>query len=459
MATIEKRGNSYRITVSAGYSTDGKQIKKRMTWKPEKSMTARQIKKELEKQAALFERQVETGQFLDGSITLAEFIEKWFADYAEGHLKEKSLNGYKGLLPRILQAMGHIKLCKLQPHHLMEFYGNLSEAGVRRDIKYKPPENFKELIKAAAMTQKALSERSGVSLTTIKSCIDGHNVTKETADKLSAALSLNGAFEPQNADRTLSGSTVAKYHRLLSSILTAAVRWQVIPSNPCQRVEPPKQESAEVEVLDENEVAQLIECLNSEPLKYRTAIMLILYTGMRRGELMGLAWDDIDLDRGIISVRKSLLYTPNKGVYEDTPKTKKSDRVINIPDDMTRLLSAYAAEQAAVKLKMGDLWHESGKVFTSDTGEVMHPDSLSSWFKRFVKRHGLPDIHIHTLRHVSATLLILGGTDIATVSGRLGHANRTTTLNIYTHAVQQADAMAAEKLQDMLTPSRRRKAI
>lgn len=455
MATIEKRGNSYRITVSAGYSTDGKQIKKRMTWKPEKGMTARQIKKELDKQAVLFERQVETGQFLDGSVTLAEFIEKWFTDYAEGHLKEKSLTGYKDLLPRILQAIGHIKLCKLQPHHLMEFYGNLSEAGVRRDIKYKPPENFKELIKAAAMTQKALSERSGVSLTTIKSCIDGHNVTKETADKLSAALSLDGAFEPQNADGTLSGSTVAKYHRLLSSILTAAVRWQVIPSNPCQRVEPPKQESAEVEVLDENGVSQLIECLNSEPLKYRTAIMFILYTGMRRGELMGLAWDDIDLDRGIISVRKALLYTPNKGVYEDTPKTKKSDRVINIPDDMTRLLSAYAAEQAAVKLKMGDLWHESGKVFTSDTGEVMHPDSFSSWFKRFVRR----DIHIHTLRHVSATLLILGGTDIATVSGRLGHANRTTTLNIYTHAVQQADAMAAEKLQDMLTPSRRWKAI
>lgn len=121
MATIEKRGNSYRITVSCGYNSEYRQIKKRMTWKPSDGMTKKQIEKELNRQAILFEEKCITGQFLDGNITLAEFSERWFKDYAEKQLKETSIKGYQDLMPRIIQALGHIKLSRLQPHHLMEF--------------------------------------------------------------------------------------------------------------------------------------------------------------------------------------------------------------------------------------------------------------------------------------------------------------------------------------------------
>ena len=181
----------------------------------------------------------------------------------------------------------------------------------------------------------------------------------------------------------------------------------------------------------------------------------MLYTGVRRGELCGLNWSDIDFKNGLIHITKELLYTPSKGVYEDTTKTRQSKRVIRIPSDMLILLKHYRREQEETKKIYGDLWIESNRVFTADKGGAIHPDGLSSWYRRFIKRHNLPTSHIHTLRHVSATLLIAGGVDIATVSGRLGHASKTTTLNIYTHAIKSADAMAAETLQHILSPSKK----
>ena len=455
MATIRKRNNSYQIRVSAGYDSSGKQIIKTKTWKPDKNMTKRQIEKELDKQAVLFEQQVQTGQFLDGTITLSDFTDKWLREYAEKQLKEKSLTGYRDMLPRIIKALGHIKLARLQPHHIQEFYNNLSENGIRLDTKYKAADNFTEYMKHGGFTQSQLATAAGVSLQCVRSCCHGKNVTKATADKIAAALHDNALFEPVSPDRPLSDNTILKYHRLLSSVLTTAVQWQVIPSNPCSRIKPPRVEYKEAAVLDDEQIQQMVDCLNGEPLKYKAAVMLILYTGVRRGELCALNWEDVDLKNGVVHITKNLLYTPNSGVYEDTTKTKQSQRVINIPPDMVALLKLHKSEQSLLRLSVGDQWQNSGKIFTSDSGGAMHPDTLSSWYKKFNKRHNLPDSHIHTLRHVSASLLIAGGVDVATVSKRLGHANKTTTLNIYTHAIQSADAIAAEKLQNALTPSKR----
>lgn len=455
MASIEKRGKSYRIITFCGYDVTGKQIKKAMTWTPPQGLTSKQVEKALKREAILFEEKVQNGLYLDGNITLKEFSEKWFNDYAQKQLKETSLTGYKDILPRILQALGHIKLCKLQPHHLISFYNNLEEHGIRLDTKYKACENIKDIIAAAGFTQKTLSEAANVGVSTIRACVNGHNVQKATADKISKVLERDDLFIPQDENKKLSDNTIAKYHRLLSTMLTAAVQWQIIPLNPCSRVKPPQVEYKEAQVLDEKEVAQLINCLNGEPLRYRVAIMLILYTGLRRGELCGLNWNDIDLDNGFIHIKRALLYTPNKGIYEDTTKTRQSNRVIQIPADMVALLKEYKIEQLSRQLLLGTQWIATDKVITSDCGGYMHPDTLTSWFNKFIKRHNLPDAHIHTLRHVSATLLIAGGVDIATVSNRLGHSNKSTTLNIYTHAIKSADARAAEKLQDILNPMKR----
>ena len=455
MATIRKRGKSYQIRVFDGYDSTGKQNEKSITWTPEPGMTKRQIEKELERQKILFEEKCHTGQFLDGNITLKEFSERWFRDYAEKQLRSRTITRYKELMRRIIPAIGHIKVHKLQPHHLMEFYNNLGEAGVRLDTKYIPCEDFKDVLAASGYTKQALADKAGVGITTVRACVNGKNVAKSTTDKIQAALNRKDIFTPASNNTKLSDKTISEYHRLISSILTAAVQWQVIPSNPCDRVKPPKVTRKEAVALDEKQAAELILYLQSEPLKYRTAVMLTLYTGMRRGEVCALEWSDIDFDTNLITVNKSVLYSADRGVYEDSTKTKSSNRIIYIPDSMITLLKQHHAEQLKLKLALGDMWVESGKVFTADNGDIINPESLSAWFKKFVRRHDLPDIHFHNLRHTAATLLIAGGADIATVSKRLGHADKTTTLNIYTHAIKSADKAAADMLHDIFTKSNR----
>ena len=136
MATVTKRGNSYKITVSCGYDLNGKQIRRHTTWTPDPGMTAKQEAKELERQKFLFEERCRTGQVLNGSVRFADFATKWFEDYASKQLRSKTLARYEALIQRINAAIGHIHLDKLQPHHLLTFYDNLAEPGIRDDTKY-----------------------------------------------------------------------------------------------------------------------------------------------------------------------------------------------------------------------------------------------------------------------------------------------------------------------------------
>lgn len=455
MATVRKRGSTYQIRVSCGYNSKNEQITKTMTYKPLPNMTEKQIQKELERQKILFEERCRTGQFLDGNIKLADFIDKWFNDYAAKHLKAKTYALYQDLSKRVLSALGHIRLDRLQPRHLLDFYNNLSECGIRIDTKYKAVDAFKDILNKNKLTHKALSEKANVSEYVISSCVNGRNVSKTTAEKIMAILPKT-FYEVEN-NKPLSAKTIQHYHRFISSVLSTAVEWQIIPYNPCGRVKAPKVERTEANCLDEVQAAELIKALDAEPLRYKTLIMLLLYSGMRRGELCGLEWSDINFDYNLISITKSRLYLPDRGVFDDTTKNKSSERVIKIPQGMIDLLKEYKLSQLQERLKLGDQWIESDKVFTSWNGKPIHPDTVSGWFSKFIKRNNLPAISIHSLRHTNATLLIASGTDIRTVANRLGHSSPTTTSNIYAHAIRSADEAAAERLNDILNPIKKQK--
>lgn len=453
MASIRKRNDTYTIRVSLGYDSNGKQIQKFMTWKPPQRMTENQIKKELEWQKVLFEEQCRNGQYMDGNIKFSEFAEYWLTEYAQKQLRPETLAVYSELLKRILPAIGHIKLVKLQPQHLMEFYNNLSEEGIRQDIKYTAKTDIRPLLKSKKLTHKELAERAGVCINTIKSYVHCANISKKSAVLISDALGVPTEklfCQTKNSASTLSQNTISKYHRLISSMLEKAVKWQIIMYNPCRRVETPKVQRKETKCLDDEETARLIDCLRGEPLKYQAMIITLLYSGMRRGELCGLEWSDIDFKSGLININKSSLYTSGRGVYDDTTKNESSKRVIKIPPLVLNVLKQHKREQTLERLKLGDAWEGTNKVFTQWNGKPIHPDTVSGWFSGFLKRHRLPHISVHGLRHTNATLLIAGGSDLRTISKRLGHSNMSTTANIYTHAIQSADERAAQLLDDML---------
>lgn len=454
MATITKRGDTYRITVSCGYDLNGKQIRRTMTWTPEPGMTRRQTEKELDRQAVLFEERCRTGQVLDGNIKFADFAERWFKDYAEKQLRPTTVARYHVLMPRINAAIGHIRLDKLQPHHLMQFYNNLAETGVREDMRYQSTVDFKALLKSRGMTKREFAKQANLSVYVLDSMTRGDKVSATSAHKIASTLKLpfDKVFRPAEGKDTLAVSTILHHHRLISSMLSTAVKWQLIFSNPCSRVVLPKNKRKEAVYLDEEQAAQLLQALENESLQHQVIVTLLLYTGMRRGELCGLEWKDIDFERAVISVRRSSLYLSGKGVFEDETKNETSERCMKVSDDVIAMLRIWRAEQAKERLRLGDQWQDNDRLFTAWNGAPIRPDVITAWFHKFVTKNGLPPIHVHSLRHTNATLLIAAGTNLTTVAARLGHANTTTTSKIYAHAIKSADQAAAEALQDILHP-------
>lgn len=385
MATVEKRGNSYRITVSAGYDIEGRQVRRTMTWRPEPGMTERQVQKELERQKALFENQVKAGQYMSGNVKFQEFTERWFTDYAATHLRERTIARYKQLAERTYQAIGFLRVDRIQPHHLLEFYAQLASPGVNR--------------------------RTG------------------------------GGLSPK---------TIRHYHTFISSVLDRAVKWQLIQDNPCKRIDAPKADRKEIDFMTPEEASRFLELLEDEPVESRAMFQLLLLTGIRRGELLGLEWKDIDWDNKSIDIVRTSLYTPEKGIFTDTTKTKGSQRRISVPQELLTVLKEYRAWQNENRLKLGDRWHNSDRLFTQWDGKPMHPNTPYGMLERFTKRHGLPHMTIHSLRHTNATLMISNATDVRTVAARLGHTQTSTTLNIYAHQLESTDQAAAESIAETL---------
>lgn len=451
MANISKRGDSYRITVSCGFNGNNKHIRKYMTYKPPTGLTPKQEQKAVEKAALEFEKKCLSGQVLDENTRFRDFADKWIKDYAEKQLEPRTVARYQDLLVRINAAFGNMKLSAIQPHHLQEFYNNLGEKGVRADIKYKPLPLISELFKETGKPMETIAADAGVALSVIRSCKHERNVTRQSAEKVAAYLNkpITELFE-SGEDKGLSDKTIREHHVLLSSIFSTAVQWQVIFSNPCERVKPPKVEYKESRYLDENGAAALFEALEGEPYQYAVMIQLFVHTGLRRAELCGLSWDDIDFINKKIYVHKNSLYLPKKGIYESKTKTRKSTRVIKISDDALDIINEYRKWQNDYKAELGNYWQESGRLFTKQDGRPIHPDTITTWFHDFVQRKKLPDVCVHSLRHTNATLMIAAGTPLKIVSDRLGHASIQTTSNIYLHQIQSADAVAADNISQML---------
>nr|WP_316612629.1 tyrosine-type recombinase/integrase [uncultured Ruminococcus sp.] len=463
LATIEKRNNSYRFIVSCGYDMTGKQIRKTMTWKPEPNMTTKQIEKEVQRQATLFEERCLKGQVLDENIRFAEFAEIWMKD-RKNDLRPRTYARYESLLPRINAAIGHIKLCKIQPPHLRAFYANLAESGVRLDTKYTCNISMDDYLRENELTTAALCRRSGISNTTMISIRKGNNVNQQNAEKLAAALEmpLSELFTPVGeGHKTLSGKTIQHYHRLISVILNTAVEWGVLFSNPCERTKTPKAEEKEAKYIDEVQADALISAIETADELHRTIVRLLLFTGMRRGEALGLKWSDIDFKKGTLKICRTIQFLPKRGIFEDKPKNKSSERVIRLPQTTLDDLRAHQVAQMEQRLSLGSYWKGTEDyVFTNPEGKPLKPDSVSSWFSKFMKQHPeIPFITLHSLRHTNATLQLAAGVPITTVSKRLGHSNTATTGRVYAHAIQSADDTAAEKIEDIFSKQKTKAAV
>lgn len=451
MASITKRGKGYRIKVSLGYDLNNHQIVRYRTWTPPAGMSESKAAKEVQRQAVLFEEECKRGRVVSGSTKFAEFIRIWLDEYAAVQLRPTTVGWYQQLFKRIIPALGHLRIDRIQPHHLQAFYNNLAETGVRDDGKQRFKGDFDAVRKEKGWSLSDVAARSGVSVTTIRQIAAGKNVTMETAEKVSSCFDrpVSDLFEPVAAGAVLSSTSINQYHKAISAVLSTAVQWGYITDNPCNRIKPPKVQRKEGVCLDDRQTEQLIDLLDTMPeskFDFRVAYTVLLFTGLRRSELLGLRWRDIDLDTGVLSVCQTTKYIAGQGIIFDDTKNTSSFRSLKMPSDLIPLLKRYKAWQNARRLRMGDRWEDNGLLFTNDFGAPMRPDTLSSNFHRLISGSGLPDIHLHSLRHTNATLLIANGTNVQTVAKRLGHSSANTTMKVYAHAIQAADAAAAESV-------------
>ena len=467
MAQITKRTGkngkvSYLIRVSDGYGVDGKQRKQGMTWTPPEGMTPKKIEKELQRQAIIFEEAVKAGTVQDGAIKFQAFSEKWMKEYAEKQLKAKTVDGYRRMLTRINQSIGHIKLRELKTGHLNSFYANLQEEGMRQDTKCWACVDLATIAKSRNLTRVRLADMTGLSVYTVSAALAGKNVNTDSAGRISKALGYSRAdiFTEEAQTDTLDANTVRGYHRVISSILTKAVKWGYIPYSPAANAELPKLDTKEAVCLDEADARRLLELLQNEPIKYRAAITFDLLSGLRRGELLGLRWSDVDFENETVTIAQTSNYTSRRGVYTDTPKNKTSSRPLKLSRSVFLILREYQEWQDGQRELCGDRWKDKDRrVFTSDEGAPIHPDALSKWFRVFTKKNGFPGVHVHSLRHTYASLMIADGTPLVVVSRRLGHAQVSTTSNIYAHVIASADEKAAqvsERFADVIVPLERR---
>ena len=304
------------------------------------------------------------------------------------------------------------------------------------------------LLKEKGITRAQLSKDTGLPLRAVYAAVKGEQVSRDAAEAISAALKVN-AFKMEETARTLSAKTILEHHRLISTVLEQAVKEGLVPFNVAGRATLPKAEHKEVNYFQPDQIAAIRDALEQEPIKWRTITHLLLITGARRGEVLGLKWDKVDFSKNQIYVCNSVLYSPDVGIYESTPKTERSKRYITLPTETMQLLRQYRAWQSAERLRLGEYYQNQDFVFSQDTGGPMHPDSVTDWLSKFSKRHGLPHINPHAFRHTMASMLYFNGVDSVSISKRLGHAQVSTTANIYAHVMEAADQKNADILADV----------
>ena len=393
--SIEKRGkNSYRLTVSEGFDLTGRPMIHRKT--------IHGTKREAEVELAKFVTEVQNGLVIDGkSFKFSEFVEVWKRDYGSKELAPSTYKRYCRMLEtRLLPYFWHLYINKIKPTDIMKFYDLLE--------------------KDTQLVRKK-----------------GNNGSK--------------------TKKPLSGKTILEHHRLLRAMLHKAVYWQLIVANPAERVQPPKARKPKRRSYDDEQTKILLEnleLLSSEDTKYKVAIILTVFTGVRLGELMGLEWQDVDFKNGIISINRSSQYLSDMGVFTKVPKTESSIREIAIPEFIISLLEEYKLWYEEQKSVYGELWTNSDRLFVQADGKPMHPSTISKWFVKYVGQIGLPVINFHGLRHTNASLLVAQNIDIAVISARLGHAQISTTLDFYVHPLLSHNRKAGYALENLLLPTR-----
>lgn len=311
--------------------------------------------------------------------------------------------------------------------------------------------------------KKSTLDRYKSLLDRINDAFGGVKLTDITVARLNEFyLSLAEPGVNQKTGAGLAPKTILEYHRLISTILETAYKEGLVTFNAAERATPPRQRRKAPEFFTQDELSKILKASDDEPIQWKALTYFFSLTGCRRGEALGLTWNHIDFNTGLVTISGNLLYSEKEHrIYLSTPKTQSSVRVIKVPEVMLDIFRELYKYQQSQKTRYGDSWHDTGLVWTRYhnsgenavvrmyPGDPMHPDSVNSYYAKFGAKIGIK-IHPHMFRHTLPSILIPEGIPVPVISKQLGHSEPAFTASVYTHIIQQQVAKAEETYSSIL---------
>lgn len=389
---VVKRGKRWSFVVET--PRDPVTNKRRPKW-----YSGYRTRKEAEQARTSVLHNIHTGEYVEPSrMTMKMLINQYLDAMETSEMKNSTLQSYKANMTlHVIPNIGGTRVQRLTPADLNSLYRRLlSEGRVGQKRKH-----------------------------------DAHN-----------ALTTG----EEQAKRGLSPKTVRNIHITISAALSYAVKNNLVHRNVARNANPPGTragQSSELTTWTAQELKTFLAEINGH--RFYPAYLLAATTGMRRAEVLGLRWSDIDLDTMVLSVQQTLL-SVNYQIEISEPKTPGSRRAIALDRHTTAILRAHRARQAEEHLSKGAAYKDGGLVFTTESGEPIHPDLFSKVFNQLVEKSGLPRIRLHDLRHTYATLALSQGIHPKVVAERLGHSGISMTMNTYTHAIPSLQKDAANQI-------------
>lgn len=255
-----------------------------------------------------------------------------------------------------------------------------------------------------------------------------------------------------NGSGGLSPQTVRYLHAILREAMGHAVKWQFINRNVVELADPPAIRQREISTLEASEITQFLDAAKDD--RYYIAFLIAITTGLRRGEVLGLRWKDIDFQTKTASICKNLVSIKGRPVLQE-PKTKGSNRSVTLPSMTIDALKRHKQVQDEEKLSVGDHYNQHDLVICTSVGTLLSPRNLLRSFQRILEGAGLPKIRLHDLRHTHATLMLKQGEHPKIVSERLGHSNTRITMDIYSHVLPNMQQEAVDRFEEMLLDSQK----
>lgn len=451
---------SYRFFYTGKDYYTGKPKQYTKTWKIPQGLSAKQIELERKKVEIEFIQECERktcGTYIqETNITFKEYSNQWLNRILIRN--EESYSYYiraKYSLQILNDYFGNYLLTKISPTLVQRFYDYLYERTYTKEI-VTVKKSILELVDKNSLNKTQLSLDCGINRHTLKLANTiGEKISKETATTLSNYFNepITKYFDIKKQQVKYSKSTNQGIKTILVSILNEAKRQQLIEHNYASNEYNSLKTipSKEKEIYTTSESKEFVKTLLKETnIKKKLVFALLIFLGLRKSEICGLSWDNINFDYNTISINKSTIYLPEFGIVTKSTKTLSSKRCMSIPNQLVLILQEYKVWYNEQKTIHGDLWVNSNHLFLQDNGKPMNPCTINSWLRDFELKNGFKHIPPHSLRHTCITIQLDAGIPLKVVSKRAGHSSEKITLDIYTHLLQSQDNQAADTLNNYL---------